>query len=345
MLTGQCYPPGQDASQWLYCPSATAAVLFSALFGVTTSVHCLQAALYHKTFAIVGIAGAVWETCGYVFRTLSVHDQLNPAYFDVQQLLLLLAPLWINAYVYMVLGRMAHFYLLQDKIFGLKARHLTLVFVTFDLTAFGVQAAGTTMAIIALTEAAQSAGLHVYQTGIALQIFFVVLFMVVSARFQILVREQDRSRASQSLQVTGMRPHEIVHPRRATWLLRTVYLSLFLIVYRNTYRAIEYSHGITSGITTHEWYTFVFDAMPMLLIFLGFNIFNPGMFLQGPRSDFADENRTRKASKKAKRKEQRNERLANVMLNTTRVEQYRAMYRNDQEDENCDFATLTGEQG
>ena len=142
MIVGKCYPLSTPDVNWLYCPSAVAAVLFSALFGASTIIHCLQALVHRRLFALIGITGAIWETCGYTFRTLSVHDQLNPAFYDVQFLLLLLAPLWINAYIFMILGRMVHFYLVDDKVFGVKARYITALFVALDLTAFGVQAAG-----------------------------------------------------------------------------------------------------------------------------------------------------------------------------------------------------------
>lgn len=46
---------------------------------------------------------AIWETRGYALRILSVRDQLNEPYFTIQQLLIILAPLWINAFVYIVL--------------------------------------------------------------------------------------------------------------------------------------------------------------------------------------------------------------------------------------------------
>ena len=44
-----------------------------------------------------------------------------------------LAPLWINAYVYMVLGRMVYNFTTSAKILGVKAWRFGLYFVLLDI--------------------------------------------------------------------------------------------------------------------------------------------------------------------------------------------------------------------
>ena len=97
----KCYPITNPNSQWNYCPSFGAAILFSCLFGITTIIHLIQAIVHKKSFAWVIIMAAAWETAGYIFRILSVESQLNSTDATAQQLLILLAPLWINAFAYM----------------------------------------------------------------------------------------------------------------------------------------------------------------------------------------------------------------------------------------------------
>lgn len=91
----KCYPISDPNAQWEYCPSYAAAIAFSVLFGIVTVGHTIQAILYRKPFALVLIMGAAWETAGYIFRTLSVEHQLNETYSTAQDLLILLAPLWM----------------------------------------------------------------------------------------------------------------------------------------------------------------------------------------------------------------------------------------------------------
>ena len=246
MAEFKCYPRTDPNAQWNYCPSYGAAIAFSALFGLATVVHILQAILYKKPFAFVLIMGAAWETAGYIFRTLSVEHQLNESYGTAQQLLILLAPLWINAFVYMTLGRAIHFYLSPDKIFGIKARKLTLMFVLFDITAFVIQAVGGVMTTPSASLSTQRTGLHVYMGGVGLQLFFNVVFLLLGVRFQFILSRQS----PQDVDMTDS-GKSLVSAKRL--LLYPLYSVLVLIVYRNIYRLIEFSAGVDSTITTHEW--------------------------------------------------------------------------------------------
>ena len=139
MLRFKCYPIDDPNSIWNYCPSFPAAVLFCDLFGIVTIVHIIQASIYMKPFTLVLCIGAAWECAGYAFRILSVMYELNSTYATVQQLLILLAPLWVNAFIYMVIGRAIHFFLDDDRVFGIRARRVTFMFVLFDIVAFPCQ--------------------------------------------------------------------------------------------------------------------------------------------------------------------------------------------------------------
>lgn len=153
--------PNDPKAQWSYCPSLGAAILFTILFGSTTCAHVAQAVIYRKKFcwvvsptpsslfpslchhrkrvltyhlALQIIMGSLWEFVGFILRDLSVQNQTQVEYYLFQQLLVLLAPLWINAFAYMVLGRMVHTFVPGQKVMGIKARRLTLYFVLLDIT-------------------------------------------------------------------------------------------------------------------------------------------------------------------------------------------------------------------
>lgn len=307
MAPFQCYPIDDPNAQWTYCPSYGAAIAFAALFGIVTVTHTIQAVIYRKPFALVMIMGGSWEIGGYVFRALSVRDQLNSSLFTAQQLLILLAPLWINAFVYMLLGRMIHFFLVEDRIYGIRARKITLMFVLFDITAFLVQGAGGSMTSSENTLDTQKLGIHIYMGGVGIQLAFILIFLVLAIRFQKLVKQQAQyNPIDQS--------HPLYAPTKTTnnaiFMLYTIYCVLFLIVFRNIYRLIEFSLGIFSSITTHEWFTYVFDSLPMLSAILIFCVFHPGKVLRGVNADFSEENKERKRVKKAakdsKKEEKRN---------------------------------------
>lgn len=108
--------------------------------------------------------GAAWELLAFVFRTLQTRHQNSDLYDTFYTIFFLLAPICertpppsryynilmqaspgINAFLYMTLGRMTHFFLPGQKLCGITARLFGLIFVSLDIVAFLVQLAGASM--------------------------------------------------------------------------------------------------------------------------------------------------------------------------------------------------------
>ncbi|RMZ89650.1 hypothetical protein DV736_g3129, partial [Chaetothyriales sp. CBS 134916] len=324
MVHFKCYPTSNPDYVWPYCPSFGAAIAFCMFFGIVTFAHITQGIIYRRAFTIVVIMGATWETAGYAFRAVSITKQLNSTIFTVQLLLILLAPLWINAFVYMVLGRMIHFYLQPDKAIGIRARNITKMFVWFDVFSFLVQLIGGLMTNSSNPLKTQRLGIHIYMGGVGLQLAFCLIFVLLAASFHRSVKRANRSTpaplllpryghspSDDDLPTTGAADMGKAtpsfdfsngsSPTAALRLLYTVYAVLSLIVFRNIYRLIEFSLGVLSSITTHEWYAYVFDAVPMLIALVIFNFLHPCRTIRGPRSDFSEENKAIKEAKRAKK--------------------------------------------
>ena len=85
---------------------------------------------------------ALWETLGYIFRVLGAQDMSVQRNAVAANILILLAPLWINAFAYMMLGRMTYYWLPEKRLWRFKARTLTRWFVWADVFSFFVQACG-----------------------------------------------------------------------------------------------------------------------------------------------------------------------------------------------------------
>jgi len=111
-----------------------AAALFTALFGLTSAVHIFQAWHYRKPFCWVLIMGSLWEFISSLTRTILIHSPYNDSVSRTTFVFLVLAPLWINAFDYMVLGRMVYFYLPNKKLAGVKAQRLAVYFVCSDIS-------------------------------------------------------------------------------------------------------------------------------------------------------------------------------------------------------------------
>jgi hypothetical protein len=131
--------------------------------------------------------GCTWETVSFAVHTLGTRDQQNQAYAIVWQLLFLLAPLWINAFVYMTFARMAHYYLPEanKKIRGFKASSIAVWFVWGDVVTFIVQAAGGVMASPGADINTVKIGLNIYLAGMALQQFFILIFLWLMIDFHV----------------------------------------------------------------------------------------------------------------------------------------------------------------
>lgn len=88
---------------------------------------------------------SAWEVTGFTLRVLAARDLRSQPYAVGSNLLILLAPLWVNAFAYMLMGRMAYYWLPGKKIWCMWARTLTKWFVWMDVVTFLVQAAGGSM--------------------------------------------------------------------------------------------------------------------------------------------------------------------------------------------------------
>ncbi|KAJ9652588.1 hypothetical protein H2198_008157 [Neophaeococcomyces mojaviensis] len=285
----QCIIVPEPDRLWEFCPSLGAAVAFLIIFAITSIAHTIQAIIHRKAFAIVLIMGGLWETTGFILRVLSVTNPRNGAFYSNQGILILLAPLWINAFVYMALGRLIHFSLIQDTVLRIKARRLTLIFVLFDITAFLMQATGGILAADSESSQTKKTGYNIYTAGVGIQMGFIGIFVVMAARFHHKLLNPCTynlcDEADQSLSAVKR-------------MLFSLYAALALILYRNSFRLAEYATGADSPLRKQEWWFFVFDAAAMSAAMVLLNIFHPGHVLRGPRKDFSEETKMLRRAKK-----------------------------------------------
>ena len=120
--------------QFLYCPSLAAAILFTILFGLATIAHITLAVHYRKPFCWVLIMGALWEFIAAITRVFSILAPTTAPVSETSFVFLVLAPLWINAFDYMVLGRMVYFFLPDRRLMGVRGERMAVYFVSSDMT-------------------------------------------------------------------------------------------------------------------------------------------------------------------------------------------------------------------
>lgn len=277
-----CLPPDSPDALWPYCPSEGAAVLFTVLFFMAMSVHIFLAIKFRKAFCWVLIMGTSWEMAGFGFRVASTQFQQSMAMYVPQLLFILLAPLWINAFVYMLFARLVYCYDPQQKAIGIRATRLGVLFVCLDIVAFIVQLAGASM--LTSTDPNQLKwGKNIYMSGIGFQESFLLGFSVCVILFH---RRNGAAAAAQS---------KLFHRT-----LYSMYAALTLITVRIIFRLVEYSQGFDAPIVHTESYQYIFDAVPMLFASCLFMIYHPGRVLQGPNGSFPSRKEKKAAKQQAK---------------------------------------------
>ncbi|CAA9964987.1 RTA1 domain-containing protein [Pyrenophora teres f. maculata] len=268
------YVPAEACNAlWVYSPNFAAAVVFSILFGMLTIAHLCQAVVYRNGFCWVIIMASLWETGAYVFRALGSKNQQSAGIATVAQILVLVAPIWVNAFAYMVFARIVHFYSPTRKVWYLSPSTLALIFVTLDIVSFVVQLIGGGMAGPGATPESQRKGLNLYMGGIGMQEGFIVLFTGLVIKFH---RDQ-----LQAERVGRLAADKIGGWRWVTWAL---YGCLLAITIRIIYRLAEFSGGLGTNnpLPSNEPVLYVLESTPMWLAVFVWNIVHPGRFMNGP---------------------------------------------------------------
>ncbi|KAG9254331.1 putative RTA1 domain protein [Emericellopsis atlantica] len=299
-------PPEGCGNLLMYEASFVAPVLFCVLFGLTTIAHFAQAFVYKKRYAWVIIMGSLWELMAFIMRALFAKDQSSEAYDTCHVIFFLLAPIWVNAFIYMTLGRLVHFFIPNRRLGGLPAKRFGLVFVWLDITAFAVQLVGAAFTTGSDNSAETTMrGVHIYMGGIGLQELFILVFvwfLVVLQRR--IARLEQHGALDVEKQSTGLNS-----VRDWRWLFYAMYATLFLISVRIFFRLAQYAQGtdLSNPVLTHEWYEYVWDAAPMFIALAILNVVHPGQVLRGPDSEFPRMSRAEKKERKRAKKQSKAE--------------------------------------
>ncbi|KAL2840670.1 RTA1 like protein-domain-containing protein [Aspergillus pseudoustus] len=302
-------PPEGCGNILMYEASFPAAILFAVLFGLTTLVHIIQAFVYKKRYSWVVIMGSAWELGAFIMRSLFAQHQNNEAYNTVFTILFLLAPIWVNAFLYMTLGRLIYFFLPDGRLGGFSAKRFGHIFVWLEMVAFIVQLAGA--GITSSTDAPPKTimlGVHIYMGGIGLQQFFIFVFTGLFIHLQLRIAELERTgqgRLDVDIPLEKTRRGLISGSAPWRWLFYSIYAALFLISVRIIFRLAQYARGtdVNNPALRYEWFEYVWDAAPMFLALVILNLVHPGRVLRGPDSEFPRLSRREKKQLKREKKE------------------------------------------
>jgi hypothetical protein len=108
------------------------------------------------------------------------------------------------------------------------------------------------------------AGEKIVIAGLALQVATFIVFLIASFDFQI-------------------RMNKKVDHASADWkkMLYILYSVSALILFRCTFRLIEYAMGNAAYLIAHEWTLYCFDAVPMVLVLVMLLVLQPSRYVEG----------------------------------------------------------------
>ncbi|CVK84547.1 related to Rtm1p [Fusarium proliferatum] len=169
-----------------YNPSQGPAYAFLGLFGAAGIAHFIMMFPYRSAFPIPMIIGCGMEATAYWFRSRSHNNLRQTLPFLIQNLLVLVAPPFLAATIYMSLGRITRA-LKAQEVSLISLRWITKLFVLVDLICFVTQTAGAIMSGSEDVDEAKR-GQTIIIGGLVLQILAFALFIICTLTLQLRIR-------------------------------------------------------------------------------------------------------------------------------------------------------------
>ncbi|KAH7370740.1 RTA1 like protein-domain-containing protein [Rhexocercosporidium sp. MPI-PUGE-AT-0058] len=270
MVSARDIVPGEKYMLYQYEPKKILAIIFLVLFGITTCLHIFQLIRKRTWYFVPFVIGGL---C-YVGRLLNAgqsYGEWTTGPYIMQSLLLLLAPAFFAASIYMILGRII--VLVDGEAHSpIRVRWLTKIFVGGDVLSFLAQSAGGGMLGKAKKQSDVDLGEHIITAGLGIQVLFFGLFVLVAAIFH------WRLKAMPSL-----RSKQLSIPWES--YLYILYIASGLILVRSVFRIIEYIMGSDGILLRHEYFLYVFDAALMFVAMVLFNVCHPSRIISKENLD------------------------------------------------------------
>ncbi|KAJ9482993.1 hypothetical protein VN97_g10427 [Penicillium thymicola] len=237
-----------------YKPSIPAAITVAVLFCAVSLVQIWRIIRTRQWFGIVILVAAAFEVVGLFARAYSSKHLEEKLPYEIQTVLILLAPILFAASVYMFLGRAIRKSGYPELSF-IRISWVTPLFVTGDIFCFFVQAVGVVILLRADSQSKFDLAKAVILAGLGLQVCFFGIFGLVAVLFHI----RFSSRHGGNVVRQGVD----VNVNIRLWNL---YLCSLLITVRNVYRLVEYATGTDAYLSLHEWPAYVLDIGLMFII-------------------------------------------------------------------------------
>ncbi|KAF4333122.1 RTM1 [Fusarium beomiforme] len=272
-------------SYYLYNPSKPLAGVVAGLYGISFCITLFQIIRKKAWVWLFMLLAIAMEVIGYAARVVSASKPTEKGPYVVQFTLVILPPVLMAGVIYVIFARIV-FWVVPPESRTLRflwvpretARFITLLFVGFDIISLLLQlVAAVLIAGTDPTDPDAKNKLNLGKTlglvGVSTQIAGFGLFTVSAIRFHFAARRLSSDFAKDNQEKHGIE-------KRWQTLLIVVNVSCLLILIRSIYREIDFAGGKYGTTHKKEWYLYVFDTLPILLVVFLYNIFFPGSYLK-----------------------------------------------------------------
>ncbi|KAJ7673857.1 RTA1 like protein-domain-containing protein [Mycena polygramma] len=262
--------PVGDDSQYGYVPQEAVAILFLALFGISTILHVGQATYFRLwwLFPTAALCG-VGELIGWGARLWSSISPTASTPFTMQISCTIIAPTPLLAATFMIFARIVE--QLGTSYSRLTPRLYTIIFLTCDIVALVVQGVGGGLASSATTLDGANQGARIMLGGIAFQFAVIIVFSTLAVDFM------QRYLRDQPVRTDG-NPRGVL-ALRLKFMLAGLAFSTTTLFIRSVYRIVELTGGWTGRIIRTEVYFNVLDGGMVVLAIFTLNFVHPGILL------------------------------------------------------------------
>ncbi|KAJ7738232.1 RTA1-like protein [Mycena maculata] len=265
-----------DDAQYGYVPSQTIAIIFLALFGLSTLLHYGQA-MYYRVWWLLPTATlcGIGELIGWSGRLWSSISPTASDPYMIQVSTTIIAPTPLLAASFMILSRVV--LQLGTSYSRLTPKWFTIIFLPCDLTALVVQGVGGGIASAASDLAGANVGANIMLGGITFQFLVIIVFTLVAGDFL------NRYLRDQPLRTDGSTRGALT--ARLKLMLSALAFSTLVLIVRSVYRIVELSTGWEGVVIHTQVYFDVFDAAMVVLAIFTLNVAHPGRLLLPPVQD------------------------------------------------------------
>ncbi|KAJ7889472.1 RTA1-domain-containing protein [Mycena olivaceomarginata] len=262
-------------SQYGYTPHEYVAVIFLVVFGMSTILHIGQATYYRMwwlfpTACLCGIGEIIgWGGACFLFVTVKRRFKVK---FRIVSLVV--APTPLIAVNFVLLSWIV--IQLGPRYSWLSPRWYTVIFVSSDIIALLVQAAGGSIAAAASDHTRAQVGAHTMLGGILFQFVAMITYCCLAGDFLMRYAGDRPVKLDSSPSTRG-----VVLPGTKRMIYALAFSTLVLFI-RSIYRIIELATGWHSTFMLNELYFNVLDGAMVALAIVVTNLEHPGRLI-GPR--------------------------------------------------------------